>query len=68
MKSKPGRIVECKDGKIGRTYNHLPLVNGKVQVYIIADSHENLIKGNMLSESEKRLCQPTELRIIGMAD
>ena len=84
MPRRPGRIVECKDGKIGRTYNDLPLVTvpatpsrqgeelpptvSKVQVFVFAESREDMHVGKLISPPENRLCLPTDLKIIGYAD
>lgn len=80
MPRRPGRIVECKDGKIGRTYNDLPLVPvqvsgaiegvtvNKVQVFVFAESREDMHQGKTIDPMAKRLCLPSDLKIIGFAD
>lgn len=64
---RPGYLVECKDGKVGRTFNNLPLVGGKVQVFVFAESREALHQGETIEE-EKRLCSPENLKVIGFVD
>jgi hypothetical protein len=79
---RPGRVVECKDGAIGRTYNDLPLVpvavrltdeyNGeelpppvnKVQVFVFAESRENMRDGKTISPPERRLCLPEDKKFV----
>lgn len=68
MSRRPGYLVECKDGKIGRTYNDLPLHEGKVQVFVFADSREDLHNGKTIDPPEKRLCDLKNLKIIGFID
>ncbi|MGV3695521.1 hypothetical protein [Flavobacterium sp.] len=55
MESKgAGKLVETKTGKIGRTYNHEGLVNGKYQVYC--------------TDGSKLLCSPENLTLKGFID
>ena len=35
---QPGKVVVCKDGRVGRTYNSEPFVDGKVCVHLFPDS------------------------------
>lgn len=49
-----GQLVETKTGKLGRTYNHESLVNGKVQVHC--------------TDGSKLLCNPDNLTLKGFID
>ena len=49
-----GQLVETKTGKLGRTYNHESLVNGKVQVHC--------------TDGSKLLCNPDNLILKGFID
>lgn len=84
MRKRPGKVVRCQDGRIGRTYNDEPFINGKVRVYLFPESARMAIdttKANMQNqgqiatrarkeskEPERRLCDPATLKVIGFAD
>jgi hypothetical protein len=40
----------------------------KVQVFVFAECREDMHAGKLISPPEKRLCLPTDLKIIGFAD
>jgi len=49
-----GRLVQNKDGVMGRIYNKHDLVNGKYQVYLV--------------DGTKKLCSPDNLTLKGFID
>lgn len=49
-----GRIVETKDGVLGRIYNNEALINGKYRVHCI--------------DGKKLLCSPENLKLKGFVD
>lgn len=49
-----GKLVETKNGVIGRTYNNESLINGKVRVYC--------------TDGKKLLCNPQNLILKGFID
>lgn len=53
MKKRSGKIVETKNGDIGKTYNDEPYINGKIRVYI---------------GSSNLLCDPDSLKLKGFFD
>lgn len=57
MTKDAGYLVETKSGKVGRTYHHEGLVNGKVVVHVETD-------GKIL----KMLCDPKTININGFID
>lgn len=70
MTRRPGKLVKCKDGAVGRTYNDEEPVNGKIKVYVFAASQADLRKPKALVKDciTKRLCDPDTLKVIGYAD
>lgn len=63
----PGMLVETKDGKIGRTFNADPLINGKVKVYLLNEQTFNPKRDNN-GVPLKLLCNPSTLKIKGYID
>lgn len=56
MNRMAGRIVKIKSGKLGRTFKHEGMINGKVPVYPLSgDSPHGYLDKPML-------CDPTTLK------
>jgi len=81
MQKNPGKLVETKSGKIGRTYNSRGAINGKVPVYLATSffgDHENADIAKDISDNFPKiprtfadagiLCDPATLKIIGFID
>ena len=81
MQKNPGKLVETKSGKIGRTFNSKGLINGKVPVYLATSffgDHENAGIAKEISETFPKiprtfaeagvLCDPDSLKVIGFID
>lgn len=65
-----GKLIQNKDGKIGRTFNNKGLINNKVPVYF-ATTFKTMKDGyEYPSEFSKDaiLCDPQTLKIIGYVD
>ena len=78
-KRRPGILVKCQDGRIGRTYNDEPPLNGKVRVHLYSTATAAVIMAKTQQEAQqptnpdqdevtKRLCDPDTLRVIGFTD
>jgi len=78
MQKNPGKLVETKSGKIGRTFNSKGLINGKVPVYLATSffgDHENAGIAKEIADTFPKipktfaaagaLCDPDTLKIIG---
>lgn len=81
MQKNPGKLVETKSGKIGRTFNSKGLINGKVPVYLATSffgDYENADIAKEIAEkfpkipktfaSDGILCDASTLKIIGLID
>lgn len=51
---KAGKLVETKNGVLGRTYNNESLINGKIRVHCV--------------DGKKLLCNPQNLTLKGFID
>jgi hypothetical protein len=67
-KHRPGKVVKCADGAIGRTYNDEMPHDGKLCVHILALDAKKLKDGPYIKTPERRLCDPATLKVIGFAD
>lgn len=81
MQKNPGKLVETKSGKIGRTFNSKGLIKGKVPVYLATSffgDHENADIAKEISDTFPKipktfseagvLCDPESLKVIGFID
>ena len=77
-RKRPGKLVKCQDGRIGRTYNDEASVNGKIRVYLYSVATAAVIMARTQKEAQQaigkddeqinRLCDPATLQVIGFAD
>jgi hypothetical protein len=78
-KKRPGKLVKCSDGRIGRTYNDEPAVKGKIRVHLFSRETAAVIFAKTQEQAQqptnpagdnedKRLCDPTTLTVLGFAD
>lgn len=77
-RKRPGKLVQCQDGRIGRTYNDEPPLNGKIRVYLYSTATAAVIMTKTQQEAQQaigkdeeqvnRLCDPATLKVIGFAD
>lgn len=63
----PGKLVQTRDGSLGRTYNKEGLVNGKVMVHLL-DKEKFQPKKDSSGNPIKLLCDPSTLTIKGFID
>jgi hypothetical protein len=67
----PGHLVQTKSGKVGRTFNRDPEVDGKIPVYLAEDFTPKDIADGFEPKTfngPKLLCSPETLKIIGFID
>jgi len=68
-----GKLVTCKDGRIGCVYNNEPPINGKVRIHLLGihyveqlDDYEGIMEIlDAQTDELPRLCDPTTLIIFG---
>jgi hypothetical protein len=66
----PGTLVQTKSGKVGRTFNRDPEVDGKIPVYLSDFNIKDFEEGYepKIFNGPKLLCSPGTLKIIGFID
>jgi hypothetical protein len=67
----PGNLVQTKSGKVGRTFNRDPEVDGKIPVYLAEDFTAKDIADGFepkTFDGLKLLCVPSTLTVIGFID
>jgi hypothetical protein len=67
----PGNLVQTKSGKVGRTKNSDPEVDGKIPVYLAENFETKDIADGFepkTFDGPKLLCSPETLTVIGFID